>query len=115
MNISGSPARCGTETGVHDEVARRIETAGRVLTTRASLLAKRPSRAIKSFMVPTATTFSWKIQRASEADTRAARRDPRTGCDGGEPQESPDGRCHAAGAELSSGPAVLEHARLVAP
>ena len=52
MNISGSPARCGTETGVHDEVARRIETAGRVLTTRALVLASRPSKARKSFMVP---------------------------------------------------------------
>ena len=70
MNISGSPARCGTETGVHDEVARRIETAGRVLITSALLHASRPSRAIASFMVPTATTFSWKIQRASLSTRR---------------------------------------------
>ena len=52
MNISGSPARCGTETGVHDEVARRIETAGRVLMMRELQLANRPSMARKSFMVP---------------------------------------------------------------
>ena len=52
MNISGSPARCGTETGVHEEVARRIETAGRVLITRALVHARKPSRAIASFMVP---------------------------------------------------------------
>ena len=84
MNISGSPARCGTETGVHDEVARRIETAGRVFMTRALVLAaRRPSRAITSFMVPTATTTgaaeNFQVLRSDAKTTRELRRDPRTG------------------------------------
>ena len=74
MNISGSPARCGTETGVHEEVARRIETAGRVLITSALVLAMRPSKARKSFMVPTATTTGeLRIFRCFCSDAKTTR------------------------------------------